>query len=466
MIKMASKGRPALPPEVEVLISQTHQMVRKWTLEDSKRFLASKVKKDTPKRTEDQIRRAFVPTNIFHDSIYMTTTLLVGPQGFGKTTTGRYWASALTDDWLDGSIFRYDPLIIFTNSLRMGIKLIEQQYDGHDYIYLFIDDAIRHQSSKNVFSVGARRLINELAEIRHILEDDCNVEPPCCLNMIWSTQRFRELGPLVRSCDRAVYKGLSTLGGDKEAVYREVGPEAYAWLLQINRMVKQHQRFDYLSHFVLIFDPEELPDYCVVDADWTQLYEYPMIKDDFGETNIRRIVDYVIRYFEKDKDFHKIAHRSLGISVIKAVIRKAFPESVIPMQEVIDEIKFHYWKEGKYKSKSELEVQPHMARQYKYRFWRTMYYLLRLMEEKPERHFPLAAMAGYNNIKSLRRYVNEGLKLYQPIEFPPPIPESQARKSELNDLWRALYDDIKDFHEKRGIRADGLAEHNRTLDGV
>lgn len=446
----------ALSKDVQYVIQQMTTDVRKWTVDESRDFLEQQVKKDTQQKTEDQIKSAFVPANIFDESIFMTTTALIGPQGMAKTTTARYWASALTDDWLHGSIFRQEPLIVFTNSLRMGIKLIDQRYDGHDYIFLFIDDAIRHQSSKNVFSVGARRLVNDLAEIRHILEDECSVEPPCFLNLVWATQRFKELGTLVRSCDRAVYKGLATLGGDKDAIFREVGPEAYHWLLQINRMVKSYHDFTYLNHFVLMHDPELPAEYCVVDCDRTKLYEYPLIKDDFEVENITRIVDFVIRYFESDPSFPQRATRSMGIKVIKATIRKHFPDVQINMQEVIDEITFRYYKAGKYNEKEGGVIGEKNARVYKYRHYKTMTLLKQLMDTEPEKYWMFIAAAGYSNMKSLQNFLRNQSKNFTPYPFENPPPLAQIKRLGVGDCTDSLTQDMKDWHEKRKIGIDGM----------
>ena len=452
----------ALSKDVQIIIKQLQQDVRQMTVDESRGFLEQQVKRDTKKATEDQIRRAFVPPAIYDESIFLTTTALIGPQGMAKTTLARFWATALTDDWLKGSRFQGEPLIIFTNSLRMGIKLVDQKYNGHDYIFLFIDDAIRHQSSKNVFSVGARRLVNDLAEIRHILEDECGVEPPCFLNLIWATQRFKELGTLVRSCDRAVYKGLATLGGDKDAIFREVGPEAYHWLLQINRMVKNYHEFDFLNHFVLMHDPELPAQYCVVDANRHDLYEYDLIKDDFDEENVSKIVSFIIRYFENDETFPKRATRSLGISVIKATVRKHFPDINVNMQEVIDEIKFRYYKAGKYDAESGNNVPEKQGREYKYRFYRTITLLQRLMDHSPEVYFPLVAASGYSSMASLRNFLRQQSKHFTPFPFELPPPRAQVKKLGTEECVKALTEDIRVFEEKRKIGADGLAEIPHT----
>lgn len=441
---------------IDPLLRETSSQLHSWSMEKSIKFLEEKITKNTPKRTTDQIRRAFVPFQVFSDSIYLTSTLLVGPPGYAKTTIARYWATALTDDWLIGSIFTKDPLVIFTNSLRMGFKKVKELYDGHDYIFFFVDDAIRYQGSKaGTFSKRSAQLSVDLAEIRHILEDDCGVKPPACVNLIWATQRFKELSTFARSCDRAVYKGLAVLGPDKQAIYQEVGPEAYTWLLQINRMVKHYQKFEYLSHFVLVYDPEEDPDYCVVQADITDYYEFPFYREVYDKSEVQKVTMAIIKEKIEDERFPRIISRSLGVSIAKDTIRQLFPETTVNMQEVIDKLKHYYYLQGKTEGQQSDQPAQYYANMYKFRFWRVMGYVERMMPNEPIRTAILAALGGFNGKRTLRKFLRAGEKDYQRFNPPDPPTDEGMVTTEIPRIWRELSDEINQYYSDLGYKKDG-----------
>ena len=172
--------------------------------------LQAKIEPKRKTRAFNLIKRSFIPVHLQDDSITFKSMVVTATMGSGKTTLLSAFANSIEDSWLaESDIFYDDPLIVFANSLPAVFNYIEEEYDRQDYLYIAVDDAIEHASSRLGMSRGGRRNIFDYARVRHILHERCQVRAPTFANFFWVTQRFKELSPLMRGVPLCFYNAIN-----------------------------------------------------------------------------------------------------------------------------------------------------------------------------------------------------------------------------------------------------------------
>ena len=378
--------------------------------------LQAKIEPKRKTRAFNLIKRSFIPVHLQDDSITFKSMVVTATMGSGKTTLLSAFANSIEDSWLaESDIFYDDPLIVFANSLPAVFNYIEEEYDRQDYLYIAVDDAMEHASSRMGMSRGGRRNIFDYARVRHILNDRCQVRAPSFANFFWVTQRFKELSPMMRGAQMFFYKAINVGEGDLTDLQKVITEDGVNWLSGITEQIYLWNNYDFMDYFLLLTSWDPSPYYMRLDRKGKSVRKYDLVKDRTHDQQLEEQMAFLMEYGEQRPDFIKTVHTKQGSAIIEDLITNQFPDTIVTSRKTYIAFTRMLFETGIFAKQKEEGGK--RAKLWKLKFYLLVDHFHKMNMNNPTKIMEIAPQLGFSNPNAMRNWLTQNRAVIDGVEL-------------------------------------------------